>query len=111
MDKDRYLERLADFHTRLQTLQKQWQELKEESCSLYKENMDLKRENIELKGIIRGQNSLKPHKQSGYKNLQNLYDEGYHICPLEFGERRKASCLFCQNFLQKAYEERENNGD
>ena len=31
--------------------------------------------------------------------LSGLYDDGFHICPDEFGKRREEDCLFCLNFL------------
>lgn len=36
-----------------------------------------------------------------YDNLGRLYNEGYHICPMAFGQRRQGECLFCIAFMEK----------
>ena len=34
------------------------------------------------------------------ENLHTLYDEGFHICHLFFGQERKGECLFCRGVLE-----------
>lgn len=37
-----------------------------------------------------------------YDNIGKLYSEGYHICPVAFGQvRDEGECLFCVNMLEK----------
>lgn len=37
-----------------------------------------------------------------YENLGRLYQDGYHICPVAFGQvRDEGECLFCVNLLEK----------
>lgn len=36
-----------------------------------------------------------------YENMGRLYYEGYHICPVAFGQvRDEGECLFCVNILE-----------
>lgn len=36
-----------------------------------------------------------------YGSMGRIYSEGYHICPLAFGEiRDEGDCLFCVNILE-----------
>lgn len=36
-----------------------------------------------------------------YDNLGRLYNEGYHVCPMAFGQHREGDCLFCIAFMEK----------
>lgn len=36
-----------------------------------------------------------------YENIGRIYSEGYHICPVAFGQvRDEGDCLFCVNILE-----------
>jgi regulator of replication initiation timing len=37
----------------------------------------------------------------GYNNLGAIYNQGYHICPMAYGQLRTGECLFCIAFLEK----------
>jgi len=37
----------------------------------------------------------------GYENLGRIYAEGYHVCPVAYGEPRQDGCLFCIAFMSK----------
>ncbi len=37
----------------------------------------------------------------GYERLGQLYNDGYHVCPSNFGDSRQEECLFCMAFMQK----------
>lgn len=42
--------------------------------------------------------------QSGKKTLEKLYEEGFHICNIHFGQARAGECLFCAAFLRRERE-------
>ncbi len=48
----------------------------------------LERARIELQG-------------EGYEQIGMIYQQGYHICPVAYGEPRNEECLFCLAFLEK----------
>ena len=55
---------------------------------------DLEKENELLQ-----QRLLENEQGSGFDALSGLYDDGFHICPDQFGKPREEDCLFCLNFL------------
>ncbi len=36
-----------------------------------------------------------------YENISRLYNEGYHICHMAYGQIRHGECLFCVAFMEK----------
>lgn len=54
---------------------------------------EIEKQEVEEKKFLSGE---------GYDNLARLYNEGYHICHLHFGQKRsEGECLFCITLLQK----------
>ena len=40
------------------------------------------------------------------RNLEKLYEEGYHVCQASYGGKREDSCMFCLGILYPNDEER-----
>jgi len=38
---------------------------------------------------------------TGQQNLANLYNQGFHVCNIYFGQMRDSECLFCAAFLHR----------
>jgi len=105
---DEILSNLAYFQEEIEEMSMKFQKLKDITYELYKENQSLKEENEELRKLIfqeRDRQDDESAKGKGYSNLINLYREGYHICHLSFGEKRKGDCLFCQQLIENQFEE------
>ncbi|MFW5981855.1 MAG: initiation-control protein YabA [Halanaerobiaceae bacterium] len=97
------LSALAYFQEQLEEMSIRFQKLKDITYQLYKKNQELENENDELKAIVFERKKEK--KGIAYSNLLHLYNEGYHVCHPSFAEKRKGDCLFCQNLIDKQFEE------
>ncbi|MDR1960710.1 MAG: DNA replication initiation control protein YabA [Gracilibacteraceae bacterium] len=82
-----------------------WQEiksLKEYVVSLEDENTRLQRELSilsETDAALLRANSSQIRREAA-ENLEKLYQEGFHVCHLFFGEPMTEPCLFCAAFLR-----------
>lgn len=63
----------------------------------------LENQNLKLLERITEENAM----NDGDENLMSLYNEGYHICPQDFGKKREDPCLLCMAFIEK----QKNNDD
>ncbi|MFW5999600.1 MAG: initiation-control protein YabA [Halanaerobiaceae bacterium] len=109
---ERVLSALAHFQEQLQEMSARFQELKDITYDLYKEKEELREENRQLRKLVfKGQKEgVEVRKGEGYSNLINLYDKGYHVCHLSYGEPRRRDCLFCQQLLENNFKGSDNEG-
>ncbi|NTW05999.1 MAG: DNA replication initiation control protein YabA [Peptococcaceae bacterium] len=48
--------------------------------------------------------NIDPVSSDSLDSLINLYDRGFHVCPMYFGGLRQEDCLFCSALIHKAGE-------
>nr|WP_295970540.1 DNA replication initiation control protein YabA [uncultured Bacillus sp.] len=122
MDKRGIFESVSNLESQIGQLYQQLGELRQHVAELLEENNSLKLENEHLRRHLgeRTENTeakkankkgtAKAHSSDqilaeigeGYDNLARLYQEGFHICNLQFGSpRTDGDCIFCLSFLNK----------
>ena len=75
-------------------------EMREQMSVLMEENQELQFENKHLRDRLEETNEI-PKKETGMTqsrlNLENIYEDGFHVCNLMFGKRREEDepCAFC----------------
>lgn len=101
------LNQLAHFRESLQAITQDFQKIKDTAYQLYKEKEDLLLENEHLRKLLFAKEEAKeketqPQVGAGLKNLARLYEEGFHVCHINFAEKRRGDCLFCQKLLESS---------
>jgi len=99
---------LIDFEEKIKQLMQELQFLKMRAYALEDENEKLRKEIMDVYqfylkegGELKGRREQAHHRQ-GFENLVRLYNEGFHVCSMHFGQSRAdGDCLFCRGFLEK----------
>ena len=122
VDKKEIFDSVSNLESKIGQLYQQLGELKQHVAELLEENNSLNLENEHLRRhleeITVNEEAKKTKKKTakkthstdqilseigeGYDNLARLYQEGFHICNLQFGSlRTEGDCIFCLSFLNK----------
>lgn len=107
MDKKQIFNQVSNMESQIGELYEQLGDLKNKLSELLEENHRLALENQNLRNFMDQQTKdpKETNKRStetmdlpgeGYDNLARLYEEGFHVCHMQFGSpRQDEDCLFC----------------
>ncbi|CAI2637325.1 DNA replication initiation control protein YabA [Apilactobacillus apinorum] len=113
MDKREIYDGLKNMETQTQLMLDKFTELREALTEVMEENAELRIENQHLREFIDEQkpsnvesdsNSSNSNRLSNSrKNLENLFNEGFHVCTEFYGTHRgdSESCIFCNEILNR----------
>lgn len=98
MDKKEIFDALDDFSQNLLTTLAEVDAIKKHLQGVIDENTALRLENSKLRERLEKEDKT-GHKSSnfGKENLENIYEDGFHICRDFYGQRRENDepCMFC----------------
>lgn len=96
MRQEQLLNYIVQLEEKLSMMDKDLNEVKHAVVDLIEENITLQKQ-LEYYQNVHGE----PHDTSYKDNtLQNLYDEGFHVCSTLFASPRNGeACIFCGEFI------------
>ncbi|WP_373760179.1 DNA replication initiation control protein YabA [Streptococcus ferus] len=104
MDKKELFDAFDGFSQNLLVTLAEIDSMKKQFQNLLEENASLRLENDKLRQRLNDVES--PHKSgpsAGKENLENIYEDGFHICTTFYGQRRENNegCVFCMELLDR----------
>lgn len=98
-----FTQAIAEVEDNLTKLLNEVRSLRQYAEYLEEENSKLKRQicAISEADTERVQKNAARIQKEASDNLERLYDEGFHVCHIYFGEPLEGNCLFCNAFLTK----------
>ena len=108
MDKKALYDGLSQLQLELQAAADQVQHLQQQIASVIEHDAEVEIENQHLREHLQELQKNAEDRSSGAVelsksklNLENLYEEGFHVCPTYYGQRRinDEPCLFCQDII------------
>lgn len=104
MEKKEIFDALDDFSQNLLMTLAEVEALKNHLRAVIDENTHLRLENSKLRDRL-SKEERTDHKSSnfGKENLENIYEDGFHICTFFYGQRKDDDqpCMFCQELLNR----------
>ncbi|MFD1123988.1 DNA replication initiation control protein YabA [Lentilactobacillus raoultii] len=105
MDSQNLYDELKEMNQHLGATAAEFSQLHESLIELMEKNAELEIENQHLRDRINqitekvGHNS--PELSESRKNLEKLYNEGFHVCSSYYGKRREngEDCIFCTEII------------
>lgn len=103
MDKREMVDALGDFSQQLLMTLAEVEAIKKSIQAVIDENTALSLENSRLRERIAAESKSFSRNNAGKKNLEHIYQEGFHICNEDYAKRldEDATCLFCIELLNR----------
>ncbi|MBF0819404.1 DNA replication initiation control protein YabA [Streptococcus acidominimus] len=104
MDKKEIFDALDGFSQNLLVTLAEVEAIKKHLRGVIEENTDLRLENSKLRERLEKDDREQTRTANfGKENLENIYEDGFHICTFSYGQRRDNDepCMFCLELLNR----------
>ncbi len=104
MDKKEIFDALDDFSQNLLMTIAEVDAIKKHLQGVIEENTALRLENSKLRERLETEEKSDTKSANfGKENLENIYEDGFHICTFSYGQRRENDepCMFCLELLNR----------
>ncbi|CRH90136.1 DNA replication initiation control protein YabA [Streptococcus gallinaceus] len=103
MDKKEIFDALEDFSQNILMTLAEVEAIKKHLQAVIDENTALRLENSKLRERLEKDDKENAKTNFGKVNLENIYEDGFHICTFSYGQRRDndEDCMFCLELLNR----------